>query len=268
MGSWIHRARFIRNYIAYFFSAHSGKGHGVHSPFVFDFIIHILNDHTHYPEYDRVEALRKKLLHDPHMVRVEDLGAGTQTGEGSERSIAGIARYAAKPPKYARLLFRIARYYQCRQILELGTSLGLTSAYLALSHEQAKLLTLEGAPEIADLAALHFSQLGLENIEVLKGNFDQTLGPALSLTGGPDLVFIDGNHRKEPTLRYFKEILSHAGPDTILVFDDIHWSPEMEEAWNEIKNDPAVRCSIDLFFIGLVFFREEFREKLSFTIRF
>ncbi|MDX1956329.1 MAG: class I SAM-dependent methyltransferase [Chitinophagaceae bacterium] len=268
MGNWLHRIRFIGKYLQYYLTASNGKGHGTHSPFVFGFIKQVLNDQNIYPSYGKVEALRKKLKKDRRMISVEDLGAGTTTGAGHQRSISSIATHAAKPPKYAQLLFRMARYYQAQRILELGTSLGLTSAYLAQANENGKLLTLEGAPSIAELAALHFNQLQLENVEVITGNFDQTLLPALEKLGRPDMVFVDGNHRKEPTLRYFKTLLGHAGPETILIFDDIHWSREMEEAWEEIRLDPAVQCSLDLFFIGIVFFRKEFREKVHFTIRY
>lgn len=268
MGNWLHRIRFIDKYLHYYFSASNGKGHGTHSPFVFGFIKQVLNDRATYPAYEKVESLRKKLINDKRMVSVEDLGAGTTTGAGHQRSISSIATHAAKPPKYAQLLFRIARYYRSQQILELGTSLGLTSAYLAQANEKVKLLTLEGAPSIAELATHHFNQLGLENVEVVTGNFDQTLLPALEKLGRPDMVFIDGNHRKEPTLRYFQALLQRAGPETILIFDDIHWSREMEEAWGEICKNPAVQCSLDLFFIGIVFFREEFKEKVHFTIRY
>lgn len=268
MGNWLHRIRFIGKYLHYYFTASNGKGHGTHSPFVFSFIKNVLNDRTNYPAYEEVESLRKNLRKDNRLIPVEDLGAGTTTGAGNQRSISSIATHAAKPPKYAQLLFRMARYYQPQSILELGTSLGLTSAYLAQANEKGKLFTLEGAPSIAELAALHFNQLGLENVEVITGNFDHTLIPTLKKLGRPDMVFIDGNHRKEPTLRYFKILLDHTGPETILIFDDIHWSQEMEEAWEEIRLDPAVQCSLDLFFIGIVFFRQEFREKVHFSIRY
>lgn len=268
MGNWLHRIRFIGKYLHYYFTASNGKGHGTHSPFVFGFIKHVLNNHGSYPEYEKVESLRNKLKKDRRTISVEDLGAGTTTGAGHQRSISSIVSNAAKPPKYAQLLYRMARYYQSQRILELGTSLGLTSAYLAQANEKGQVLTLEGAPSIAELAAFHFRQLKLENVELVTGNFDQTLQPALEKLGRPDLVFVDGNHRKEPTLRYFKAILGHSGPETILIFDDIHWSREMEEAWEGIRLDPAVQCSLDLFFIGIVFFRKEFKEKVHFTIRY
>ena len=165
-------------------------------------------------------------------------------------------------------MFRIARYYRAGNILELGTSLGITSSYLACSHENASLDTMEGAPGIAAIAKNNFENLGLKRIKVHTGNFDETLQPLLSEIIQIDLAFIDGNHRCEPTVRYFRQLVPVCHNDTVLIFDDIHWSKEMDQAWAEIKKDERVMLTIDLFFIGLVFFKKEFKVKQDFTIRF
>lgn len=268
MKKWSHTLWLIRKYLHYWVSAQSGKGHGIHSPFVFEFITRILNDKTRYPAYEKVENLRKALLKDTQTLRVDDLGAGSRTDSGPSRTVASIASRAAKPPKYAQLLYRMVRQYQPGQILELGTSLGLTSAYLAEAAPHGQLVTLEGAEEVADRAARNLEQLGLSNVRIVRGNFDQTLPAILAQSGPVDFVFLDGNHRKEPTLRYFEQLKPHLHQGSVLVFDDIHWTTEMEEAWTLIQQDPRVQCSIDLFFIGIVFFRDAFREKQDFTIRF
>ena len=162
----------------------------------------------------------------------------------------------------------MVKYYQPATVVELGTSLGITTSYLSLAKADANLITMEGSGEIARIAKLNFKTLGLKNIELIEGNFDNTLSPNVSRLSSVDFAFIDGNHRKEPTERYFRELLPKTNNDSILVFDDIHWSSEMEAAWETIKNNTAVTCSIDLFFIGLVFFRKEFQEKQHFRIRF
>jgi len=185
-----------------------------------------------------------------------------------QRSIGSIARNAAKPAKYGQLLHRMVKYYQPSTILELGTSLGITSAYLATAAPGSRLVTMEGAVEIASRARANFSSLGLKNVEVVEGNFEATLPAFLQTTGVIDFAFIDGNHRKAPTLRYFEQLLEHQRNDSIFIFDDIHWSAEMEDAWKFIRKHPSVQCSIDLFFIGIVVFRKEFREKQQFEIRF
>lgn len=255
-------------YLRYYFSASGGRGHGVHSPFVFDFITTILNDRRFFYAYREVEILRKSALRNNTIIDVEDLGAGSSGVSSRQRRVKDIARWSLKSPKYGRLLFRMVDHYQPGVIIELGTSLGITTAYLALGQRSAKVYTLEGATSIAAIAQRHFAQLGLPNVYLTEGDFDNTLSPVLQQSGPPGLVFIDGNHRLEPTLRYFNRLLPYALAHSIFVFDDIHWSAEMEQAWQTIRNHPAVTCSIDLFFIGIVFFSPDFKERQDFSIRF
>lgn len=255
-------------YINYYLIASNSKGHGMHSPFVFEFITKVLNDKKIYPEYAIVEKLRQDLLKDQTVLVIEDFGAGSAANKSNQRSIASIAKNAAKPPKFSQLLFRMAKYYQSETILELGTSLGITTSYLSLAKPHAQLTTMEGAAAVAEKAQQNFKTLKLQNISLIKGNFDDTLPVVISKSAAIDFAFIDGNHRREPTERYFNQLLPVIHNDSILIFDDIHWSLEMEQAWEIIKQHPSVRCSIDLFFIGIVLFRQEFKEKRHFRIRF
>lgn len=255
-------------YFRYYISASNGKGHGIHSPFIFHFIDKVLNDKQYYPEYDRVEALRKKLLNDETVLTIEDFGAGSFSNKKNHRTVSAIAKNSAKPKKFGQLLFRMVKEYQPETILELGTSLGITTFYLSLAKPAAKLVTMEGAGEVAAVAKENFNATGIRNIQIEQGNFDHTLPAVVRELRTVDFAFIDGNHRREPTERYFQELLPKTNDDSILIFDDIHWSLEMEQAWETIKAHPLVRCTVDLFYIGIVFFREEFREKQHFSIRF
>ncbi len=255
-------------YCNYYFTAANSKGHGMHSPFVFEFITKVLNDKTNYEAYITVEALRKKLLQDETVLTIEDMGAGSATGETKQRKISSIAKHAAKPKKFGQLLHRMVKHYQPQTILELGTSLGITASYLSLAKNDAEIITMEGATEIAATANENFKRLHLQNIKLVEGNFDYTLSAVIYSQPKFDFVFIDGNHRQEPTEKYFQMLLPKLQNDSILVFDDIHWSKEMEAAWKNIQDHPAVRCTIDLFFIGIVILRHEFKEKQHFTIRF
>jgi predicted O-methyltransferase YrrM len=255
-------------YLHYYLTASNGKGHGIHSPFVFEFITKVLIDNETYPVYRRVEELRDKLLLDNTVLNIEDFGAGSSVSKSNQRSIASIAKNAAKPKKFAQLLFRMAQYYKPGQVLELGTSLGITTSYLASGNPNANILTLEGSKAIAESATKNFQSSGLNNIELITGNFDETLAPTIKPLSSVDFAFIDGNHRYKPTINYFNQILCKTQNSSVLVFDDIHWSKEMEQAWEEIKQHSAVTCTVDLFFIGLVFFRSEIKEKQHFEIRF
>ncbi len=255
-------------YLQYYIMSSNGKGHGVHSPFVFDFITKVLNDDRQFYAFRQIEHLRHVLLADTRTLAMEDFGAGSRVERTNTRMVREIARSSLKPVKFGQLLFRIVDHYAPDTILELGTSLGITTAYLATARASAKVITMEGATAVADVARSNFQQLGIANIHITEGNFDHTLAQALDAIGRLDFAFIDGNHRYEPTVRYFKQLLPSLHEHSILIFDDIHWSGEMEQAWEAIKQDASVMLTIDLFFIGLVFFRKEQKEKQHFSIRF
>lgn len=262
------RFQLAKKFFTYFTTAANGRGYGIHSPFVFDFITKVLNDKNDYDDYTRVEKLRKQLLRDKKILTVQDFGAGSALSKTTQRSISSIAQNAAKPKKFGQLLYRMVKYYEPEKIVELGTSLGITTSYLALAKPDATLITLEGASEIAAVAKENFKKLHLENITLTEGNFDDTFIKVISSIPSVDFCFIDGNHQREPTERYFEWLLPKISNDSILVFDDIHWSSEMEAAWQTIQQYTAVRCSIDLFFVGIILFRKEFKEKQHFVIRF
>ena len=255
-------------YFRYYFTASSGKGHGIHSPFVFEFVTKVLSDDYPYEVFARIEKLKKKMFLDNTIIEVDDFGAGSAVSKSAQRTIASIAKNAVKAKKYSQLLFRMVNYYKPQTILELGTSLGITTSYLASANSKAKVITIEGAKAIAVKAVENFKASGLSNIQIIEGNFDQQLSSVINQLSSVDFAFIDGNHRQEPTERYLRQLMPKLQGDSIVVFDDIHWSSEMETAWKNIKNFPVVQCSIDLFFLGIVFFRKEFGEKQHFTIRF
>lgn len=258
----------VQKYLRYFFTASNGKGHGVHSPFVYELIEKVLNDKTQYPSYHTIEKIRKQLLEDEQVIEVEDFGAGSTVIKSNQRKIKDIARSSLKPKKYAQLLFRIVQHYQPQTILELGTSLGITTAYLSSANNNAKIFTCEGSKNIATVAQHNFSSLQLNNIDLVQGDFTKTLSLLLQQLQTVDFAFIDGNHRKQPTIDYFHQLLNYSSQSTILVFDDIHWSKEMEEAWQHIKGHPAVTLTIDLFFIGIVCISADFKVKQHFSVRY
>ena len=257
-----------KKYASYYLSAHNGRGHGMHSPFVFQFILHVLNNQSGYATPKEIEELRKQLLEDKTLLEIEDLGAGSRVVATKKRSVQQLAKSALKPPRYAALLFRLVRHYQPKTIVELGTSLGITTSYISKANPGANITTIEGSKAVAEVALRNFSTLGIENVRVMQGNFDDLLPPVIQQLSSVDLAYIDGNHRYGPTINYFHHLLAKTNNNSILVFDDIHWSKEMEQAWEEIKSHPAVQCTIDIFFLGFVFFRSEFKVKQHFTVRF
>lgn len=239
----------------------------IHSPFVFEFVDEVLfNDHKFYA-YEEVEARRELLLNSDQSIKVTDFGAGSKINNDKIKPVSVIAKNAAKPKKYGQLLHRITSYYRPELMLELGTSLGITSMYEASGNQSGQLITLEGCPETAHVAKSIFKSYPLNNIEIIIGDFAKTLDSTLASLDKIDYAFFDGNHQKEPTLEYFKKCLEKAHESTLFIFDDIHWSDEMEEAWETIKKHPKVTVTIDLFFIGLVFFKTD-QAKEDFIIRY
>jgi predicted O-methyltransferase YrrM len=231
--------------------------HGIHSPFVFELFNKVINNKTPFYAYSTVENIRERLLKDNSKIHLTDLGAGSYKKNSSVRSVKDITSAAAKAPKHAQLLFRLVNYFQPATILEIGTSFGLSTMYLAIANSKSKVITIEGCPQTRQIALNNFKEAELTNIRSLEGNFNSVLPEVLSSIPKLDLVFFDGNHKKNPTLSYFTQCLEKAGNESVFIFDDIYWSKEMAEAWTEIKAHPKVTVTIDLFQMGIVFFRRE-----------
>lgn len=244
--------------------------HALHSPFLFSLYTEVIRaDNRHEPTFIPIRTLQKSLRQNQEIIAVTDLGAGSKVSTAQQRTIGDIARHSQKSARFGRLLFRLIRHVRAGTVVDLGTSLGLTTAYLAeaVRPHHGRVLTFEGCPQTAALARRNFTRLGLKNIIVEVGNIDQTLAPQLAALPPVDFAFFDANHRYEPTVRYFETCLKNAHNDTVFVFDDIHWSEEMEQAWDYIRNHPAVSVTVDLFWVGLVFLRHE-QPKQHFVLRF
>lgn len=257
--------------IAYIkFLLKSTNQHGVHSPFVYNLLTKCLYKKEERPGFETIRAYIKAVRLDTRIISVKDFGAGSRVFKSNERKVSDISKNAAISKKRALLLNRLTSYLNIKTALELGTSLGVSSAAITAGNN-VKLTTLEGCPETSNIARAYFKKFGL-NITLKVGDFDELLSAENFTkeievaTPGLDLIYFDGNHQKEATLNYFNKLLPHAHNNSVFIFDDIHWSKGMEEAWEEIKAHPRVRVSIDSFFWGLVFFREE-QEKEHFTLR-
>ena len=255
----------IKSYLKFLF--HSKNEHGVHSPFVFDLVTKCFYDATKYPEYETLKSYRKSLLKNKNTIEVTDFGAGSRVFKSNTREISKIAQTAGITPKNAELLFRIVRYFQPKSILEIGTSLGLATSALSLANENTKIITLEGCPntmatakKMFQVSSFKFLNNAVDFVNTEFNLFFENLKPQIF-----DLVYFDGNHSKKATLEYFEALLPTISNDSVWIFDDIHWSADMEEAWEIIKNHPKVSVTIDTFQWGIVFFRTE-QEKEHFII--
>lgn len=257
--------QFISDYLKHRLTAKTR--HGTHSPFVYKLADEVIYDFSNKSEYKNIEAQRKKLFNDDSEITVTDLGAGSHLNKNRVKKVSQIAKNALKSPRLAQLIYRLAENTKPKTAIELGTCLGITSAYLAKANPQAQIITIEGCPETAGVAGNNFKDLDLNNIELHVGNFDLLLPDIIAKQPTLDFVYIDGNHRKDATLNYFKWCLPKVTEDSLLIFDDIYWSKGMKEAWNEIKNHPDVTVTVDLFWIGLVYFKKG-QAKEHFKLKF
>ncbi len=252
----------IKSYLKFILK--STNQHGVHSPFVYDFVTKCLYDKNKYEAYSILKSFRKKLLQNNDVISITDFGTGSRVFSSNERKISAIAKNAGVTQKRQQLLFRIVNYFQSATILELGTSLGLGTVALSLANPSANIVTVEGCPNTAKIAKQQFEAFQLKNIALHRNTFEDYFEN--DATSNYSLVYIDGNHDKEKTLAYFKILLEKATNDSLFIFDDIYWSPAMAEAWQEVIQHPKVTVSIDTFYWGLVFFRTE-QKKQHFEIR-
>jgi predicted O-methyltransferase YrrM len=213
----------------------------------------VFRDRHYHEYYYPAETVRKLMLHSDTTIQMMDYGMGGKKAKDYQVKVSQIARYSAKGKKNGRLLARISSYFSPAVIVELGTSLGISALYLKAASPSSIVHTIEGSTEVAALARQNFQQAGFSDIHIHTGLFEEVLPNLLKNGLKPDLVFIDGNHNKESTLNYFGGILPSLTPQSILIFDDIHWSKPMEEAWENVQQNPLVRVCIDLYWMGLVF---------------
>jgi predicted O-methyltransferase YrrM len=254
----------INSYLKFLWN--SKNEHGVHSPFVFNLLTKCFYDKKTTPEYSILKNYRKSLLQNKNFIEVTDFGAGSKVFKSNKRQISKIAQTAGISPKRAELLFRVSNYFKPSAILEIGTSLGLATSALALGNTKAKVTTIEGCPQTANVAKNQLIKFDCDNVENVISEFQSFLVSENLQSTIYNLIYFDGNHSKKATLAYFDLLLPTIDNDSVWIFDDIHWSLEMEEAWAVIKNHPKVTVTIDTFQWGFVFFRYE-QEKEHFVIR-
>jgi len=254
-------------YLKYFLFSRHRKGHGIHSPFVFNLVSQTFRNKIEPDIVFNIEKVRRKMISDQRSIVVNDLGAGSKKMKNSLRKVSDIARYSSVPKKFGNFLYNMSGTFGKPLVIELGTSLGISTMYLAAAVPDAKVYTIEGCRATSEIASSNFSEASFSNIELFNGSFEEVLPQIKKENIAPGLVYIDGNHRKEPVLRYFDQIAEMADNNTVVIIDDIYDSTGMAEAWEEIKKNDKVTCSIDIFRMGIVFFRKGI-SRIHYVIRY
>jgi predicted O-methyltransferase YrrM len=251
--------------VAYFkFLISSVNQHGVHSPFVYKLVTECFYDKKKHSGYRIIKNYRKELLTDNQLLNVTDHGAGSKVFTNPQRKVKNIALNAGISLKRAFLLYRLTSYLQCKKALELGTSLGISTTAIALANNEISVKTIEGCPETIAFAKKQFEKYDISNVQAINATFENALQEETGFMY--DLIYIDGHHSRQPTISYFTTLLKYVHNDSVMIFDDIHWSKGMEDAWKTIANHPEVTVSIDTYKWGILFFRKE-QVKEHFIIR-
>ncbi len=247
----------IYYYIIHLITSRNTKGFGIHSPYLFQFVQYVILEKNPYYIFSDIEKQRHSLLSDKTTIHKTDFG----TGQSKSIKISSVAAKSLCSPRKGQILYRTVNYLDLNNLLELGTSFGISTAYMASSAKKRTCVTLEGCEKTARIAENTFAGLRLTNVEIITGNIDETIHTALSKLSTVDFVYIDANHSLEATYRYFECILPFLSPKAVIVFDDIYWSGEMKLAWDKIKAHEKVTSTFDFYHFGIAFFNPDLHKK-------
>jgi predicted O-methyltransferase YrrM len=245
----------ITKYLKYIFVSVNRNGHGIHSPFVYGIVSRVFRNKMDPAIVYSIEKVRGRLMRDTRIIDLKDLGAGSGSHRNSLRKVSEIARFSPVPEKYGRLLANLAAEFGSPLIIEFGTSFGISTMYMAASCGETPVITMEGSRAAAEIAVQNFKEVSLKNIRLITGSFEDCIPDIINQGIKPGLIFIDGNHSKKPLLENFEKMAGISDNNTVIIIDDITYSREMEEAWNEIKQYGKVTLTLDIFRMGIVFFR-------------
>lgn len=200
-----------------------------------------------------LEEIRSLLLNDLEILKISDYGAGSKKLESQFRKTAEVTKYSTTGRKFSQLYQYFCSLTPAEKVLELGTCVGINSRYLAKATK-GTLFTFEGAESLYQKA----QEFPVEsNTRYIFGNIKDTLPAILKRIEEVDFALIDATHNYKGTTTYFNQILPLLHKSSIVAIADIHWSKEMDQAWEEIKSHHKVRLSIDCYECGILFFDEE-----------
>jgi predicted O-methyltransferase YrrM len=234
----------------------------IHSPFVYDFYINVLQKNKK-PLTDQVVktifSYRRNIFKNNNNYLSED--TGQQSRSTGALTIGEKARRISQPHNGGMFLARLVHFLSPENIIELGTGAGISTIYMALANKKIPVFTIEGNPVMSQVASGVFKETSIENITLFNGLFDYELPKILQITKSTGLVFIDGDHSSTALLRYFDLISNYITEETVIVLHDIYWSTDMLNAWKHLLKNPSVSLSIDTFDFGILFFKKRMNKE-------
>ena len=253
---------YLRYYWQYFKFLSTAKTiYELDSPYLYDFAVNVIEDKRYYYVFALMEWFRKQLKKDHTTLKVSDFGSGSLIHSDNTRTISQLAKHGSISNQEGKLLFRIVRHYAPKSVLELGTSIGISSIYIHAVNKQSTHITVEGCEALANVAKNNFERLKLKNVHLINAEFDAALDYLLEQKHQLDFCYLDGNHNEKATLNYFKKLMPLFHDKSVLVIADIYWSDSMIKAWEHLKNRPEVKLTIDLFHFGILIFDPKFKAK-------
>ncbi|MEQ9377008.1 MAG: class I SAM-dependent methyltransferase [Imperialibacter sp.] len=245
-------------YLSYWLDAVDEQS--LHSPFLFKFYNEVLKPKSPSAPFEPIEQQRKALIKDKRLIDLQDPGAGSLVSRSQQRTVGSVAKHSLSSPAFCSFLYRLVQFQQPKCLLEIGTSLGISAAYLQQAFS-GSLTTIEGSPAIAAIARDTFDHLGCQNIRLIEGKAQEVLISYIQTTPKLDLAFIDAHHSEEATLSFFDLLSGSLHQQSILVIGDIHWSAGMERAWQQLTQHESVTLSVDIFHAGILFFNPDLRKE-------
>ena len=257
----------IRKYIQHLFYLRHRRGHGIHSPYLFEFVNKVIFNGAGLTVPPEILRVHREMRKDRTIIPEVKLGAASHVYSTGERSVASFVSHSSVPAKYGALLYRISGWFEPEMIIELGSGLGISTLYLAAGSPHAPLHSIEGNAHRASFAEKVIAGTKLDMVNIHQGEMDEELNKLIPQMKSRFVAFVDGNHRYEPTIAYLKRFIDAAGEEALIIVDDIYWSKEMFKAWEELKSWPESRVSIDLYQMGIILLRRDLG-KANFKFKF
>jgi len=149
------------------------------------------------------------------------------------------------------LFFRLTNFFRPDNILEIGTSWGISTLYLRLAGRQSEITVVEPLPEIHDFCREPF----LPRLERRPISFGKNM-LRFSWTifrQTPETMYIVVNRLPKPYYRALPDLLAPVlDMHALLIIDGIRSNSEVKSWWEKLVKDERVRVTVDMKNVGLV----------------